>query len=106
MTLANGPVDVRGRNPQDEHNLKIDLLEQLLSTGVVSPESIATATVREWFPTRERHVADRLVADLTANPDCSIEHVSNAENEIWLTDADATREFVADLRDDPAWFDA
>lgn len=102
---ANGQVAVRGRNPRDDHTLKIDLVEQLLSKGVVQPESVPQATVRDWFPTRERDLADRLVADLTANTDCPLEYVTDAGNEIRLTDADATREFVADLRDDPAWFE-
>lgn len=97
---------VRGRNPRDEHHLKIDLLEQLLRKGVVSPDSIPVSTVRDWFPTRERDLADRIVADLVSNPDAPVEYVSGAEAELWLLDAEETREFVADLRRDPPWFDA
>lgn len=96
---------MRGRNPHDEHNLKIDLLKRLLSEGAVQPECIAVETVLDWFPARERYLGGRLITNLTANPDCPLEHVSDAEKEVWLTDADGTREFVADLRDDPAWFE-
>lgn len=34
-------VDAYGRNPGDQHHLKVDLVEQLLSKGVVRPESVA-----------------------------------------------------------------
>ena len=97
---------MRGRNPRDEHALKVDLLEQLLSKRICKPDSISVVTVRKWFPTRERDLAVRLVEDLVADPEAPVEYVSAAGRNIWLIDATATRAFVDDLRDDPAWFDA
>lgn len=97
---------MRGRNSRDEHALKVDLFEQLLSKRVCEPDSISVVTVQKWFPTRERDLAVHLVDDLATDPEAPVEYVSTAERNVWLVDAAATRAFVDDLRDDPAWFDA
>lgn len=96
---------VRGWTPHDEHNLKVDLLEYLLDEGFVRPVSVTRMTVRDWFPTRELDLADHIVDDLVSNPDAPVEHVTPEARAIWLLDAAATREFVADLRRNPSWFD-
>lgn len=96
---------VRPWTSYDEHYLKIDLLMRLLEVGAVRPGSVPVATVRDWFPTRERDLADALVADLVSNPDAPVEYVTSEERAMWLVDAGATRAFVADLRRNPPWFD-
>jgi hypothetical protein len=95
---------VRGRNPHDEHLLTVGLLEQLLDNGVYKPEFVPMATVRGWFPTRERHLADEIVEDLAANPDAPLEYVTDAERRIWLLNSDETREFLGGLQENPTWF--
>ena len=103
MTEVNRPV--RGRNPYDEHILIVDFLELLLAEGVCKPKSVPMATVREWFPTRERHSADEIVDELAADSDAPLEYVTDIERTIWLVDVEATREYLADLRENPMWFD-
>lgn len=103
MAGVNRPV--RGRNPHDEHLLTVSLLEQLLADGICKPEFVPMATVRGWFPTCERHLADEIVENLATNPNAPLEYVTPAECKIWLLDAHATRAYVENLHEDPMWFD-
>lgn len=103
--MTKQPASCAGGRPHDEHNLKVDLLECLLDESFVRSVSVTRTTVCDWFPVRERDLADHILDDLVSNPDAPVEHVTSEARAIWLLDAAATREFVADLRRNPAWFD-
>lgn len=97
---------MRGHNPHDRPNLQVDLLEILLEYGAIRPESVPV-TVVVALVRRARtgpHPGNRRGTD--RRPRAPVDYVSPAETEIWLLDDRATREYLADLREHPPWFDA
>lgn len=103
MAEVNRPV--RGRNPYDRHILLTDFLELMLAEGSCKPEFVPMTTVRRWFPSQERHLADEIVSDLATDPDAPLDYVTDDERKIWLLGVQTTHQYLADLRENPMWFD-
>lgn len=94
-----------GRNPRDRTRLTIDLLETLLERGAVCPDSILVTRIQSWFSARERELAAEIVTELARTPDAPVEFVTSSRVSVWLTDIEATQAYLADLRENPSWFD-
>lgn len=94
-----------GRNPRDRAHLTIDLLENLLERDVICPDSIRVSRIQSWFSARERELAGEIVERLATTTDAPVEYVTAERVSIWLTDREAARAYVTDLRENPPWFD-
>jgi hypothetical protein len=94
-----------GRNPRDRTRLTIDLLETLLERCAVCPDSILVTRIQSWFSARERELAAEIVTELARTPDAPVEFVTSSRVSVWLTDIEATQAYLADLRENPSWFD-
>ena len=93
-----------GIPPQERTNLEIDFLEVLLGAGAIEPDSISMEKVRNWFPTRERDIADEIAGDWDQDDDIPMEYVSARQERIWVNDVEEAEEHLDDLRENPPWF--
>jgi hypothetical protein len=62
-------------------------------------------TIQSWFAAREREPAAEIVEGLATTTGAPVEYVTAERVSIWLTDREAARIYVADLRENPPWFD-
>lgn len=94
-----------GRNPRARTRLTIDLLETLEDRDAICPNSIPVKRIQSWFSARERELAAEIVTELARTPDAPVEFVTVERVSVWLTDREETQAYVADLRENPPWFD-
>ncbi|WP_157971706.1 hypothetical protein [Halorussus litoreus] len=94
-----------GRNPRTRTHLTIDLLDMLLQSDAACPNSVTVSEVQAWFSTRERELAAEIVMELAGASGAPVEFVTAERVSIWLTDRAAAQAYVADLRENPPWFD-
>lgn len=94
-----------GTTERDEWVFKLDLLSRLISKGVVRPNrSVSVSTIRNWFPTRERDVANAIVESFVDDPAAPIEYTDTDRESIWITDLEEARAFKREIDENPDWF--
>lgn len=73
--------------------------------NVVRPKAVLVSHVQSWFSAREQELAKSIVETLATDSDAPLEYVGRERTCVWLTDREATRVYLADLRENPPWFD-
>lgn len=96
-----------GRSHYDETNLTIDLLETLVGQDVVEPKRVSIATVQSWFGADDQQTAREIISDLDDDDEAPFvgELSEDEKGHVYLTDSSETLEFIADLQENPPWYE-
>lgn len=68
------------------------------------PKRFSSHTSSRGFR-RAKRGAESIIEELATDPEAPLEYVGWEQASIWLTDRAAAQAYVADLREDPPWFD-